>query len=104
MPGDASMTREPVVRYGLVAQGFHWLTVLLLISAIPSGLRMVRIGPGPDQNFLFDVHRSVGFTILVVMTLRLLWRLTHPAPPMPAHMPRIQVFAAETVHWLLYGL
>ena len=36
----------------------------------------------------FNLHKSVGLTILALMTLRLLWRWRHPAPALPA-MPAL---------------
>jgi cytochrome b561 len=36
------------------------------------------------------------------MLVRLAWRLTHPAPPLPASMPASQRIAAGLTHALLY--
>jgi len=91
-------------RYDQIARLFHWLTAALMLLVIASGLTMVRLGPGADQNQLFDLHRAIGTTILATMVLRLIWRLTHPALPLPATISAPQRFAAEVVHWLLYGL
>ena len=38
------------------------------------------------------------------MLVRLLCRLRHPAPPLPADIPAIQQFAAHATHWALYVL
>jgi cytochrome b561 len=45
-------------------------------------------------------HRSLGITIFAVLVLRLAWRLTHPAPPLPSDTPRVM----ELADWLLYAL
>jgi cytochrome b561 len=49
----------------------------------------------------YNLHKSVGLTILTLMIVRLIWRLQHPAPALPA-MPRWQARLAHVVHALLY--
>lgn len=52
----------------------------------------------------FQLHKSLGLTVLALSLLRLLWRLTHRPPPMPATMPAWERFAARGVHAAFYGL
>jgi cytochrome b561 len=49
----------------------------------------------------YNLHKSVGLTILALMTMRLIWRWRHPAPALPA-MPLWQARLAHAVHALLY--
>ena len=48
-------------------------------------------------------HISFGITILLLIVLRLVWRLTHPVAP-ERSLPRWQRLSSEAVHWLLYVL
>ena len=48
-------------------------------------------------------HMSFGITILALMFLRLLWRITHPVAP-ASSLPAWQQTISEAVHWLLYAL
>jgi cytochrome b561 len=48
-------------------------------------------------------HVSVGFTILILIVLRLAWRLTHPVAP-ESSLSRWQRRSSEAAHWLLYAL
>ena len=98
------MTEPTAGRYGTVARSLHWLTALLVFLAIPGGLMLMRLKPGPLQDMAFDGHRSLGFVILCLAVVRILWRLIRPAPPLPASMPGWQQFIAHVTHWLLYGL
>ena len=91
-------------RYGQIARAFHWLTAVFVIATFAVGLAMLKVGGSELQNQLFDLHRSLGTTVLVLVVLRLAWRLTHPAPPLGPEISSIQRFAAEVTHWLLYGL
>lgn len=90
------------MRYGLVSRLFHWITVVLVLVMIPVGLTMIQEIPRPVQDRLFILHKGLGPVVLVVVLLRLGWRLTHPPPPLPSDLPAIQRRAAATVHAGLY--
>lgn len=90
--------------YDGVAKTLHWAVAIAVLAAIPMGLAMLRVGSGPLQNQLFDLHRSFGALILGLMIIRVLWRLFHRPPPLDASMPALQVYAATAVHLLLYVL
>ena len=92
-------------RYTTVAIAFHWLMALMIVGAFTMGLVMTDIpGITPTKLKYYSWHKWAGVTILALATLRLLWRLGHAAPPYPAHMPRWQTRAANTLHALLYLL
>ena len=87
-------------RYTRVARALHWLIALLVAGNVVGGIVIANV---ENQNTLYDLHRSTGFVILCLAAIRIVWRLTHRPPPLPAHMPALQKFAAEAVHWALYG-
>jgi cytochrome b561 len=92
-------------RYTRVAQAFHWLLALALIGMIVMGLVMVHgTVPTATKFKLFQLHKSVGITILVLAVLRLLWRLTHRPPALPAGMPVFEKAGAHAAHVVLYAL
>jgi cytochrome b561 len=95
-------TAAPVV-YSLTARAAHWITAALVIIAFFIGLTMLQVDRGPLQNQLFDWHRSLGATILLITALRLLWRLGHPAPPLPPDTPGWIEVSAWLSHRLLYA-
>src|SRR5215211_3877605 len=90
--------------YTPVARTLHWITAALVLALIPIGLTMVNMPEGPAQNFLFELHKSLGATVLPVILLRLFYRLTHPPAPLPADIPELQKLAAHANHWGFYGL
>lgn len=92
------------MRYGRVSRLFHWITVLLVLVMIPVGLLMVQEIPRPVQDGLFVLHKGLGPLVLVVVVLRLGWRMFHPAPPLPPDLPLVQRRAAAAVHAGLYVL
>jgi cytochrome b561 len=91
-------------RYDGISIGVHWLTVILVIVQVIAGITMVNIDRGWTQNVLYDVHKSVGVTLLLLVLFRLIWRVHHPWPPLPSGMPRSQVILARINHVLLYAM
>lgn len=90
-------------RYTTTAIVFHWLIAALIIGAFTLGLVMTDIpGFSPTKLRYFAWHKWAGVTILLLAALRLLWRLAHRAPPLPASMPAWQRGAAHGLHHLLY--
>src|SRR5450830_884036 len=92
-------------RYTKPAILLHWLIALLIIAAFSLGLTMVNIpGLTPTKLKFFSWHKWLGVTVLALACLRLLWRLSHPAPPYPPGMSRLQIRVAHLLHILLYAL
>ncbi len=90
-------------QYTRTAIALHWLIALLIISNFGLGLTMVDMDLSPQKLKFFSWHKWVGVTIFMLVCLRLLWRLGHPAPPLPASMPAWQARAAHWSHLLLYA-
>jgi len=95
-------------RYGSVAIALHWILALGLIALFCFGLYMVNLPFSPLRLKLFNWHKWAGVTVLILSTVRLAWRLTHPAPDLPAKvlkaMPTWQVTVHTATHGLLYLL
>ncbi|WP_226781011.1 cytochrome b/b6 domain-containing protein [Oceaniglobus trochenteri] len=94
--------------YGSVTKTFHWLTALLILTAIPLGLIANRLPHETAAELalkaqLFSLHKTVGIAAFAVALLRILWALTQrkPAPLHPER--RGETLLAEVVHWSLYG-
>ena len=92
-------------RYSAVAILLHWASALGVLALIGMGLTMTHAGLAPMRQFpLYQWHKSVGITVLVLTGLRLAWRLFHRPPPHPAGMPARERRAAGAAHAILYGL
>jgi cytochrome b561 len=90
-------------RYTTTAIVLHWLIALAVIGQIAFGWWMQEIPKdpvGPRVN-AFNLHKSIGLTLLLLMVIRLAWRATHHAPALPP-MPAWQARAARINHGLLY--
>ena len=94
---------EPVARYTTTAIVLHWLIAAAVIGLIGWGWWMQTIAktpPGPRVD-AFNLHKSIGMTVLLLMLVRIGWRAGHRPPPW-VPMPRWQEQLARGVHVLLY--
>ncbi len=92
-------------RYDAGARVFHWLVVVLLLAQVPAGIAMIAPGLSqPTIDALYVLHKGLGAVLLVVVLLRLLWRLTHRPPAMPVHWPPLERTIASRTHATIYAL
>jgi len=92
-------------RYDRVAMVLHWTIAVLALFQIGLGWWMLDLPKSPPglRAGWFNVHKSIGMTIGLLMLARLGWRLSHVAPALPASLPRWQARAARLSHGLLYA-
>lgn len=91
-------------RWGPVSQGLHWLIVLLILGLAIVGLVMGELPRTPRYFWVYTAHKSMGISVLVLMLLRLGWRLYAGAPRPVAGTPTWQARAASATHGALYAL
>ena len=91
-------------RYTRTAIALHWIAAVLIIGNLSWGLYMVSLEFSPAKLKYYSWHKWTGVTIFVLAAARLLWRLRHAAPALPAHMPTWESRAAHASHILLYVL
>jgi cytochrome b561 len=99
---------ERAPRYTAVAIVLHWAIAAAILFMNPLGFWMhIQAEHGNLTRGVFEayqLHKSIGLTVLALSLVRLGWRLTNPPPPLPAHMPGWERFAAKAAHWAFYGL
>jgi len=89
--------------YDRVTRSLHWLVAALVILQFATGWTWGYFERGTDGRFyLFRTHIYAGYAILGLALLRIYWRLTHRAPPLPNGMSRLTAVLAHTTHGLLY--
>jgi cytochrome b561 len=92
-------------RYTATAMALHWLVAAAIVANFALGVTMVDMpGISPTKLKYFNWHKWAGVTILALVTLRLLWRLGHRPPPLPASIPAWQRRTADLTHYGLYAL
>src|SRR5471032_1961126 len=59
---------------------------------------------GPEAIAPVQLHKSIGITVLLLTLIRIGWRLTHAAPPLPDTMQTWEKWAAKATHFVFYLL
>lgn len=118
---------DTVQRYTKTAIILHWLIALLLIAMLAFGLWMSELPkdapktaafdlfdlglytvtlsePVTVRTFYFNLHKSIGVTLLALILFRVFWRVTHAAPALPATMKAWEKKLSHAVHHSLYVL
>lgn len=93
--------------YGTVSKSFHWLTALLILTLFPLGVIAENLPYDTGAQLarkaqLFSIHKSLGVIVFFVALARLLWSARQTHPGLLNADKRLEAFAAETVHFLLY--
>jgi cytochrome b561 len=114
-------------RYTKVAVILHWLIALAIIGMFALGWYMGGLPkdgpketafdlfgwgiytwqmdePGSARNLYFNLHKSLGFTLLWLILFRVYWRITHIPPGMPSTYSNLERKLATGAHHLLYLL
>lgn len=88
-------------RYSTGAIILHWTIAALIIAQIPIGWQM-GIDKSDKSFALFQLHKSIGISILLLTLARIAWRLTHRPPPLTVH--GWEAGLARFIHTLFYIL
>ena len=92
------------LRYSRVAIALHWAMAIGVASLAGMGLTMTHLKLSQIMLFkLYQLHKSVGITVLLLAVIRLGWRFFKSPPPLPPEMPRLERRGASLVHGLLYA-
>ena len=85
--------------YGSVSRIAHWLTAVLVLPLIASGL-----SDHCGIAWPFKLAATVNCLILVLTVLRLGWRVHNPAPPLPPLINSAEKTASRFSHITFYAL
>jgi cytochrome b561 len=91
-------------RWGIVAKSFHWVIALLILGQLVLGTIAEEMRLSPLKLDMFVWHKSIGVTILLLVVLRVAWRLNNPPPATPPDIPAWETTLARIGHALLYLL
>jgi cytochrome b561 len=96
--------RSSRLRYGVVTQLLHWLTVALVGTAY-------FVSPGGSEQRVYSTafdtarqtHETMGILLFGLVLARILWRLLEPTPEPPPMAPWMKL-SASAAHLALYAL
>jgi cytochrome b561/polyisoprenoid-binding protein YceI len=104
LPVD-SLDTSSARRYTTVAIVLHWAIAIAILFQLVGGKWMVSAGAAATGSVftVFQIHKTVGLTILALTLARIIWRLANPAPALPDGMSRLERFAASVTHLGFYA-
>lgn len=93
-------------KYHLSSRIIHWLMALLILGLLALGIYMADFLPSdaPNKFQIYDLHKSFGVMVLILIFIRIFNRFIRPAPALPKSLPAIEKFASHAVHIALYAL
>jgi cytochrome b561 len=85
--------------YSRVARWLHWSMGLLIIGNLAGGLLHDLNAP-----LIMPLHKATGMLLLALAVVRIVWRMLHPAPALPADMAMWERATASFTHAILYAM
>ncbi len=89
-------------QYGSIAVSIHWLSALLILFLIGSGLTANGIEDNSVKSLILRVHVPIGILVLLLTITRIIWWIFVDKKPQPISMPSWQKRVSQAVHILLY--
>jgi len=97
------MLKDSRSGYGLLSIAIHWISALLILFLFGLGIYMVDLGYYDDWYHEGpELHISVGLVVLLLMLVRVIWRIANPTP-LEFSAKRAQNLAAKFVKLGLYA-
>ena len=90
-------------KYTRTAVLLHWAIAVFIVINVALAIGSGYV-PDADVRPMLDLHKSIGITTLGLVILRVIWRLTHRPPALPARYAPWEVAAAHAAHYTLYAL
>lgn len=89
--------------YGSIAKWLHWGTALLFLSSYISVYyrHWFTETKTPENWTALQLHLSIGVTIVVIVALRITWRVTNRLPDLEPGT-KLEHLAAHAGHYALY--
>jgi len=100
--GSAPVGAVPA--YTVTARVLHWITAAAILLMLPLGWASANEWGGSWQDWLYNLHRSIGAALIPIVLVRVIYRITHPPLPLPEAIPPLQRLAAAGTHGALYAL
>ena len=98
------MLRNTTTSWGSLSRLFHWVLGLAIIGMIAYGWWMNHFPARVDRFFYRSIHADIGYVVLLLTVIRLIWRGVNPTPALPDETPPWQRMVARISHFLLYLL
>ena len=87
--------------FGLFSILFHWVTALLIIVLFIMGQVLEGLPRGFEKHELMDLHKSLGMLLLILVFVRLAWRILQDFPQAADPSATLLNIVSRLWHWVL---
>ena len=94
--------RNTTTEWGSLAKVLHWLIAIGLFVLLYLGLEQAGMERGDEKSRIRFIHGSIATGLLLLMTIRIIWRFMNDVPAHPEGNSRVQRVISDVVHWGLY--
>jgi cytochrome b561 len=98
------MIGNTTTNWGWPAKLLHWAGAILILLLLGHGWWMTHMAARPDRLAHYAGHAALGYDLLALLIIRLLWRWTHAVPALPADLATWERLSAQAGHIGLYLL
>lgn len=94
------------MKYSLSSRILHWTMAVFIFFALGLGIYIDEFLSDDAENRyeIYDLHKSIGMVVLMLLIIRIINRIFKKAPPLPKTMPKIEQNLAKIGHLALYIL
>lgn len=98
------MIGNSATRWGWPARLLHWLGAALILILLVHGWWMTHMIVRTERLANYAWHSALGYDVLVLLVLRLLWRWMNRVPEMPSGTKSWERISAQAGHFGIYIL
>src|SRR6476660_9801196 len=92
---DRLMTFNTATTWGWPAKTLHWVGAAIILLLLGHGWWTTHLTPRPDRLANYAGHSALGYDLLALIIVRLLWRWLNPVPELPADLKPWEPAAAD---------
>src|SRR5262249_44669034 len=96
------MISNSTTSWGWPAKALHWIGAAAILVLLVHGWWMTHMTPRPERLANYAWHSALGYDLLALTLLRVLWRWFNPVPELPSGLTPWDGVAARLGHVSLY--
>jgi len=101
------MLKNSATEYGSFSKVLHWLMAGIILTLIFVGIYMADLPTDTAEQKIyafkfFNLHKSFGVLVLILIVVRLIWMRISPAPELPSAFAAKEKIVVKALQGLLY--
>ncbi len=97
------MLQNSTTQYGSISKILHWAMSASIIGLVLAGFTMINLKDSALKWQIYSLHKTTGLTIMLLVPIRFIWRISQTAPTL-AMLPHREQIGAKWGQYSLYTL